>query len=137
MKVKQYNLHLDFVEHMRSLTALEYILTFRDVSVLKMHHLNWLYSHEYYVCDVFGRVQLVGISGEFGYPPLILAFRRWNYGHLLYWHDPIFPNTPAWNELIACAARNAESASHDSLVDWLIHLDVFAIQSMAWYNQSE
>ena len=55
----------------------------------------------------------------------------------LYWHDPIFPNTPARYELIACAARNAEAASQDSLVDWLIHLDVFAIESMAWYNQRE
>ena len=117
---------------MKNLTALEYILTFRDVSVLRMHHLKWLYSHEYYVCDVFGRVQLVGIRGEFGYPPPMLTFRRWNYGQFLYWHDPIFPNMPSWNELIACAAPN-----QDSLVDWLIHLDVFAIQSIACYNQSK
>ena len=100
-----------------------------------MQHLNWLFPRILRF-DVFGRVQLVGISGEFGYSPLILTFRRWKYGHLLYWHDPIIPNTPAWNELIACAARNAESASQDSLVDWLIHLDVFAIQSMACCNQS-
>ena len=137
MKVKYFNLHLDFFEHLRSLTALEYILNFSR---------GFSFANTPFKLALFPRI--LGLrrfweSSTSRYqrriwlPPLILKIRRWNYGHLLYWLDPIFPNTPAWNDPIACAVRNAERASQDSLVDWLIHLDGFAIQSMAWYNQSE
>ena len=47
-------------------------------------------------------------------------------------HEPLFSNTPTSDELITCAARNAEAASQDSLVGWLIYLVVSAIQSFAW-----
>ena len=79
-------LHWPYVNHIQ-----------RFSDIIATYDLDWLYSHELYICDVFGRVELTSINGAFGKPPIILTFRRWTCGHLLNWQDPIFPNSPAWN----------------------------------------